>query len=425
MAAFGSSQRTREATGEGEQMNAFTLTDAAIERALKPGLDVAAPTDFTERIVIAVAEKPRQSRRWLLNPAAWQRQAPLAAQMLLLLLLLMVLFVGAVAVASLQHRGSSNGHVIIASGTELLDVDPATGVTSTLVTGMGNLFGVTRSGDGRLISFWTSTIDGVVLEIVDENGGDVRRVAANVIPIPVGQGQIDVWSPDGRSLAAGVQAGGEAKLLIVDNATGNGELIGPAGAGNPLWSPDGQLIAFSYVRDGRSVLAVIHPDGTGLRDISGDLGGLDASGTNNWSPDGVWVYYGAERNDFGESHIYRARVDAGYSEQLTFDRTSAAPALSPDGTMVVYVDWSGGLGTQGLWIMDADGGNQRLLLADALNDGWSNDSQFVLAEWRPPSEAYELLILRPDGTDRRTLMTFDGGCVAACVQDVGWGQPRP
>jgi Tol biopolymer transport system component len=171
---------------------------------------------------------------------------------------------------------------------------------------------------------------------------------------------------------------------------------------------------------------VIKRDGTGLRQISGDLGALDVSGTNNWSPDGAWVYFGAERNDFAESHIYRARVDAGYAEQLTFDATSAAPALSPDGTVVVYASWDHQApSTDGLWLMDADGGNQRLLLASALNDGWSNDGQFVLAEWRPPGADYELLIVRPDGTDRRTLMTFEGGCSSACVKNLGWGQPRP
>ncbi len=173
------------------------------------------------------------------------------------------------------------------------------------------------------------------------------------------------------------------RILVVDVGSGEGELIGPVGAANPLWSPDGQLLAFSYPRDGRSVLAVMHPDGSGRRDISGDLGAFNASGANNWSPDGVWVYFGAERNNFSESHIYRAHVDAGYSEQLTFDLVTAAPALSPDGTTVAYSEWEREVGIQNLNVMDADGGNQRPLLDPTLNLGWSNDGQFLLAEWRP------------------------------------------
>jgi hypothetical protein len=425
MAAVGSSPCTREPIGEGEQVTTFILTDAAIERALAPDLDVAAPDDFIRQIAVAIAAKPKRSPLLLLNPAAWQRQMPLAAQMLLLLLLLGVLLIGAIAVASLQHRGAANGHVIVGNGTDLLDIDPETGDTSTLVTNMGYLLGVTRSVDGSQISFWASTIDGLALQIVSKSGSDIRQVATNLTPYPVGQQQIDVWSPDGRSLAAGVLVGREQRILIVDVLSGEGRLIGPVGAGNPLWSPDGQLLAFSWVLEGRSVLAVMHADGNDPHVISGDLRDLNDSGTNNFSPDGAWVYFGAERNGFQESHIFRARVDAGGSEQLTFDLTAAAPALSPDGTLVAYADWSGSIDTHGVWIMDADGGNQHLLLADAVNDGWSNDGQFLLVEWRPLNAPSELKVLRPDGTDQKTLMTFERSCADVCAKFLGWGQPRP
>jgi hypothetical protein len=406
-------------------VSTFTLTDAAIERALTPDRNVAAPADFTQRIAIAIAPKPRQSRLWVLNPAAWPRQAPLMKQLLLLLLLL-ALLVGAVALALQPRKAFANGDVIVASGAQLLEVDPETGASRTLLSGEGEIFGVTRSGDGQLISFWTKTLTaGTSLEIVSAGGLDSRRVATNLSPSPIGQGQIDVWSPDRKWLAAGVISGYESRILLVDVASGDGQLIGPTGAGNPLWSPDGQLLAFSYTPEHVSVVAVMRPDGSGLRVVSGDLGVFNASGVNNWSPDGAWLYFGAERNNFNESHIYRANVEEGYSEQLTFDLVTAAPALSPDGTQVAYSEWERGVGIQNLNIMDADGGNQRLLLESTLNLGWSNDSQFLLAEWRPPGANYELVVLRPDGTDRRTLMTFEGGCFSACVENIGWGQPRP
>ena len=67
-----------------------------------------------------------------------------------------------------------------------------------------------------------------------------------------------------------------------------------------------------------------------------------------------------------------------------------------------------------------------MLLESAANDGWSNDSQFVLAESRPLGGPYELVTIRPDGTDRRTLMTFpEKSCYKLCATDLGWGQPRP
>jgi TolB protein len=398
-------------------VSTFTLTDADIEHALAPDRYVAAPDDFTRQIAATIAAKPGRSRLSLLNPVAWQRQMPVGVQMLLLMLLLLVLLVGAVAVASLQHKALVNGNVIVADGAQLLEFDPTTGIRRSLLTGDGRIFGVTRSGDGRLISFWTQTSTVTALEVIDGTGSDRRRLATNVIPSPVGQGQIDVWSPDNKWLAAGVLAGGEKRILLVDIVSGNGEIVGPIGATNPLWSPDGRLLAFSRMRDGRSVLAVMQPDGSGYREVSGDLGDFNVSGANNWSPDGVWVYFGADRNDCRpacdlntESNIYRARVAAGYSEQLTSQVMSAAPALSPDGTTVAYSDWPSGLGTQNLMLMDADGGNQRLLLESAINDGWSNDGEFLLTEWRPQASTWELMVLRPDGTDRHTLMAFEFGC---------------
>ena len=53
-------------------MNEFTLTDAAIERALTPGLDVAAPGDFMEQLVKAIGPGMRQSRLRL--SIAWPRR---------------------------------------------------------------------------------------------------------------------------------------------------------------------------------------------------------------------------------------------------------------------------------------------------------------------------------------------------------------
>ena len=125
----------------------------------------------------------------------------------------------------------------------------------------------------------------------------------------MGRGQIDVWSSDGLFLAAGVAVDGVQRILVVDVASGSGEIVGPIGAANPLWSPDGQLLAFSYAPDAVSVVAVMRPDGSDPRVVSGDLGVFNATGVNNWSPDGVWLYFGAERNGFAETHIDRANVE--------------------------------------------------------------------------------------------------------------------
>jgi hypothetical protein len=70
MAAVGGAARARESIGEGEQVSSFVLTDAAIERALAPGLDVTAPADFVSQIGTRIAAQPRRSGGWVLNPTS-------------------------------------------------------------------------------------------------------------------------------------------------------------------------------------------------------------------------------------------------------------------------------------------------------------------------------------------------------------------
>jgi Tol biopolymer transport system component len=111
------------------------------------------------------------------------------------------------------------------------------------------------------------------------------------------------WSPDGSLIAfAAMDAEGLAGVYVVD-ATSDGS-VAPAGPRNPVaiagprsgingaaWSPDGNWIAYvgpsagvTPGADGAGLdVVVIHPDGTGERDLTPDLGHLVRSVA--WSPD--------------------------------------------------------------------------------------------------------------------------------------------
>ncbi len=61
-----------------------------------------------------------------------------------------------------------------------------------------------------------------------------------------------------------------------------------------------------------------------------------------FSPDGAWVYFNAERNSErpGHAQLFRMRPDATGIEQLTGDdRVNWFPHLSPDGTRMVYISF--------------------------------------------------------------------------------------
>ena len=347
-------------------------------------------------------------------------------------LALLVAFAAAILVLGAVHRPAppENGPLIVAVGDQLRAVDVASGTSRVIArVGEGGVH-VSRSPDARLVAFWRSGAADDQLLTIGIDGQAEHRLAEGQTFKWVGC--IDKWSPDSHYLASEVSVGGTSRILIADTVTGGGRLVTPEGvvAHCPLWSPDGQRIAFAHEgTSGSRTLAVIGIDGTGMRDVSGDLAGLQVEGPDTWSPDGTWIYFGAVRSDAGQNlaRVYRADVASGVSRQLSSDASFAsAPASSPDGTRLAFVVTRADRAFD-LYIANSDGTEARLLLADARNDGWSPDGRYVLTRWTPADQPGGLAVISPDGTGFRVVGYVDPGCPAdgnrAC--DFGWGQPRP
>jgi WD40 repeat protein len=70
-----------------------------------------------------------------------------------------------------------------------------------------------------------------------------------------------------------------------------------------------------------------------------------------WSPDGKWMYFGAEVE--GSHHLWRERFPEGQPEQITFGPTEEdGLAIAPDGRSIIT---SIGLHESALWIHDRQG----------------------------------------------------------------------
>jgi hypothetical protein len=186
---------------------------------------------------------------------------------------------------------------------------------------------------------------------------------------------------------------------------------GGVGAWNPVLSPDGTMIAYSRLLrlDQRSAaipqdadIWVARADGSGARPLVVREG---FQWLPHWSPDGAWIVFtdepeggpwtpagpkGPEGGNallglgFGPdsttparryAKIWRVRLDgAGSPEQLTDSAgDDRAAAYSPDGKRLVF-DSSRDRITQ-VYLMDADGSNQRRLTQDH-SDDWG-------ASWSP------------------------------------------
>jgi hypothetical protein len=398
-------------------MSRVQVSDDALRNALQPGPEVVPPADFVDLVALGIAGQPQGSWLWSVVGVPTARSVSLAGRMLLLLVLLLVLLVGALVIGSPSGPRGAGGSLYVADAGELLMIDAQTGATTSLLAFDADVAGVARSTRGDFVSFWTGAQQNV-LEIVRADGTGLRQVAANLAPAASYRGGIDVWSGDDRYLVSGVSVGDAHRILVVDVASGEGRLIGPAdGAENPLISPDGQWVAFVHETSSRT-LAVMHPDGSAMRDIS-PAGTAHISGPVNWSPDGRWVYF----DNAGQ--VRRANVEDGVVERLTRGDFAAAPALSPGGDQVAYLVWSpDGGGKADIHLMDADGSSSQLLLKAADLRGWSADGHYILAVVSLAGGAAELVAIAPDGSGQHTLMHVDR-CAGDCFQNMSSGVPRP
>lgn len=374
----------------------------------------------------------RRDLRRALTPAVRLSKPGSIAALWLVGLALLLAIAAAILVLGSNRRPSpiENGPLIVADGGQVRAVDVADG-TSRIIARLGEGgVHVSRSPDGRLVAFWRPGLASDQLITIGIEGQGFHQLAEHQSVKLAGCE--DTWSPDSRYLASEVIDGETSRILIADTVTGGARLATPdvVIAHCPLWSPDGKQIAFTVETrlQGRT-LAVLGVDGSGMRIVSGDLHGFQVDKPDTWSPDGAWIYFGAVRSDAGQTsgRIYRGDVASGVSLQLSPDTVFAnTPASSPDGTQVAYTV-ANGSGSFDLYVANSDGSKPRLLLARALNDGWSPDGRFVLTRWTPAGQPGGLVTISPDGGEIRAVGFVDPGCPAdgnaAC--DFAWGQPRP
>lgn len=153
-------------------------------------------------------------------------------------------------------------------------------------------------------------------------------------PAPLASFSEPAVSPDRREIAfvSGGDvwtvpvAGGEARLLVAH----------PATESRPLYSPDGQSLAFTSTRSGNGDIYLLNFASGELKRLTFD-DGLDQ--LDGWSADGKYLYYSSTSRDIsGMNDIYRVPVGGGTPTAVSADRYAneffAAP--SPDGRTLAF-----------------------------------------------------------------------------------------
>lgn len=139
---------------------------------------------------------------------------------------------------------------------------------------------------------------------------------------------------------------------------------------SPCWSPDGKRIAFVSERSGNPQIYVMDADGSNVRRLTFQG---NYNQTPDWSPRGDWILFNA-RDERLVYDIFKINPDTGEILRLTQDQgNNEHPTFSPDGNMVVFS--STRTGESKLYIMNADGTNQRLISR--------RKGEYTTPEWGP------------------------------------------
>jgi Tol biopolymer transport system component len=142
--------------------------------------------------------------------------------------------------------------------------------------------------------------------------------------------------------------------IVNPNGTDLTELIAfPGEEFTPAWSPDGSKIAFI---SGHDELAVMNADGTDAHVLSSL-----SSQSPAWSPDGATIVFSARVDH--NTDIYAAAPDGFDLRRLTTDPAEdITPTWTPGGSSIIFGSSRGrGIYNGDLWIMNADGSQQRML----------------------------------------------------------------
>lgn len=127
----------------------------------------------------------------------------------------------------------------------------------------------------------------------------------------------------------------------------------PADDRDPVWSPDGQRLAFSSRRDGNWELYIYETSTAEVRRMTSDLA---YQGAPSWSNDGLYlVYEGYLGDDLG---LYVLRTDSDQTPiPVPGSANSAAPdyapSWSPDGRRIAFVSLREG--NQDIYLYSLDG----------------------------------------------------------------------
>ena len=139
------------------------------------------------------------------------------------------------------------------------------------------------------------------------------------------------------------------------------------------------------------VKAVSFSEGRGqIRQLTFGTIGYEGWAAVTTTPDNQIIYY-SEAGGTGD--LWMMDANGGNQRQLTFDKAmESSPAVSPDGRSVAF-----GVASEGIWKVDIEGGNRRQLTQRGMFPNYSADGQWVY--YTLPREKWSMWKVASDGGD--------------------------
>ena len=216
------------------------------------------------------------------------------------------------------------------------------------------------------------------------------QTALKIVPFTSSPGikSTPVFSPDGNEIAYGWMGAKGDNADIYVKLIGAGSPLrlttDPGADLNPTWSPDGRYLAF--LRETASGIAyyVIPALGGAERKIADAYDvPLTDHRTLDWSPDGRYLIVADKMTPQDpRPSILLLSIEDGERKVLVSPPGPflAAPAFSPDGKMVAFIQGAGYL-AQDIFVVPASGGKPRRLTVDNRDVGgltWTRDGNRIV-----------------------------------------------
>lgn len=199
-------------------------------------------------------------------------------------------------------------------------LDLATGGRRLLVPGLAQTSAPRFSPDGRRIAYALSANGNTDIWIANADGSGEPRQLTTAPGIDTSPS----FSPDGSRIVFESDRGGSQQLYVM-NADGSNQRrisFGGGAYGSPVWSPNGNQIAF--VRVGAFRIGVMNASGGGERILTD--GWQDEA--PSWAPNSQFVMFN-RFNRAGNSSLFAVPVNGGPARRLPTPQDGSDPSWSP------------------------------------------------------------------------------------------------